>query len=83
MIRATHLNKQEFYLNSDLVLCIEETPDTLILMTSGERIMVQESAEELVERIVAFKRRVIDGQVALNILHHPAPERADGDGGEG
>jgi len=47
-------------LNSDLIEHIDVTPDTVITMTTGQILRVRESADEVVERIVEFRRRVFD-----------------------
>jgi flagellar protein FlbD len=61
MIRLTRLNQVEFYLNSDLVELIETTPDTVITTRHGAKFLVSEPAEEVVEKIVEFRRRVNSG----------------------
>lgn len=59
MIQLTKLNKQTFVVNSDLIEVIEETPDTVITMTTGKKFVVQESKEELISKIIAYKRQII------------------------
>jgi len=58
MIRLTRLNGRPFVLNAEQIKTIEETPDTLITLLNGERLVVQESLEEVVRRAVEFARRV-------------------------
>ena len=58
MIRLTRLNHVPLVLNSDLIEHIDVTPDTVITLTTGQILRVRESAEEVVERIVEFRRRV-------------------------
>lgn len=55
MILLTRLNHMTFYLNSDLIETIEETPDTVITLISGKKLLVVESAFEIIERIAAFR----------------------------
>jgi len=57
MIRLTRLNHVSVVLNSDLIEHIEETPDTVITLTTGQILRVRESADQVVERIVEFRRR--------------------------
>jgi flagellar protein FlbD len=59
MIPLSRLDGREFWLNDDLLVSVEETPDTLLVLTTGARVLVRESAEEVVARIVAFRRRVM------------------------
>ena len=58
MIRVTRLNDKQLVVNAELIKFVESTPDTLITMTSGDKIMVRESLEQVVERAVQYGRRV-------------------------
>jgi len=58
MIRLTRLNHVSLVLNSDLIEHIEETPDTVITLTTGQIVRVRETADQVVARIVDFRRRV-------------------------
>jgi flagellar protein FlbD len=60
MIRLTRLNHAPIVLNSDLIEHIDVTPDTVITLTTGQILRVRESADEVVERIVEFRRRMLD-----------------------
>ena len=57
MICLTRLNQKVFYLNSDLIEVVEETPDTLITMTTGKKFLVAESADAVLEKIIAFRNQ--------------------------
>jgi flagellar protein FlbD len=58
MIRLTRLNNRPLVVNSDLIKFIENAPDTVITLVSGEKIVVLESAQEVITRIVEFRRRL-------------------------
>lgn len=58
MIRLTRLNHVPMVLNSDLIEHIDVTPDTVITLTGGQILRVRESADEVVERIVDYRRRI-------------------------
>jgi flagellar protein FlbD len=58
MIRVTRLNSSPLILNSDLIEHIEATPDTVITLTTGQSVRVRESADEVMERIVEFRRAI-------------------------
>jgi flagellar protein FlbD len=58
MIRLTRLNRVPLVLNSDLIEHIEATPDTVITLTTGQIVRVLETADEVIERIVEFRRRI-------------------------
>jgi flagellar protein FlbD len=62
MIRLTRLNHVPLIINADLIEYVETTPDTVIVMTSGEKLLVVESADEVIERVIQF-RRSIAGQL--------------------
>ncbi len=56
MIRLTRLNQSPFVLNAELIRTVEETPDTTITLTTGERMMVAESMDEVVTRATEYGR---------------------------
>ncbi len=58
MIRLTRLNGKPFVMNAELVKFVEETPDTVITMRDGDRIVVREKAGEVVERAIEYSRSV-------------------------
>lgn len=57
MIPLTRLNQQELILNCDLIKCIEHAHDTVVTLLNGEKLTVQETPAEIVEYVVAFRRR--------------------------
>jgi flagellar protein FlbD len=65
VIHLTRLNSQAFAINSDLIKFIENAPDTVLTLTNGEKIIVRESTEQVVERIIAFRRAVIAGLLSI------------------
>ena len=58
MIRLTRLKGGPFLLNPDLIEHVEVTPDTVINLTTGHQFMVRESAEEVVSRVLEFRRAI-------------------------
>jgi flagellar protein FlbD len=71
MIQLTRLNQKALTVNSDLIKFVENTPDTVITLVSGEKFVVLESAATIVERVVEFRRRLLDG-LLFNGLSSPA-----------
>lgn len=57
MIQLTRLHNVPFHVNSDLIETIEETPDTIITMTTGKKMVVEESAAVIVEKIINFRNQ--------------------------
>ncbi|MHC1750488.1 MAG: flagellar FlbD family protein [Cellulosilyticaceae bacterium] len=59
MISVTKLNMQQFIINSDLIETIEETPDTVVTMTTGRKFVIKETQEDIVNKIIAYKRKIL------------------------
>ncbi len=58
MIKLTKLDGKVFYLNPHLVETIESTPDTVITISGGRKLLVQEQAETIIEAIVSYRRNI-------------------------
>ena len=56
MIKLTQLNGHSIVVNCDLIEFVEQTPDTLVSLTTGKKIMVRESDDEVVRLAAAFRR---------------------------
>jgi flagellar protein FlbD len=83
MIHLTRLNQAPLVVNADLIEHIEMTPDTVIVLTTGQKILVRESAEEIIEKVVRFRRSLLEGLPVMtacaSITTRPAgPSGADG-----
>lgn len=59
MIKLTRLDGSEIFVNDDLIEMVEETHDTHITLSNGNRYVVLESAAVLIERIISFKAKII------------------------
>ncbi len=59
MIRVTRLNGTSFVLNSEFIETVEATPDTVISTTTGKKFVVAETVEEIVERVINYKGRIL------------------------
>jgi flagellar protein FlbD len=69
MIKLTKLGGEPFVLNADLICYVEARPDTFVTLTTGERMVVAESMDEVVRRAVAY-------QQAKHLLPPPARDAA-------
>ena len=58
MIRLTRLNERPLVVNAELIKFVEETPDTVITLRDNEKILVRESAETVIERVIEYSRSV-------------------------
>ena len=71
MIYLTRLNHIPVVLNSDLIEYIETTPDTVISLTTGQKLMVLESTEDVIARVVQFRRSIL--VCPAEVREQPAP----------
>jgi len=58
MIKLTLYNDSDIVVNADLIESVERTPDTLISLTTGKKVMVKESVEQVINEVVAFRRAI-------------------------
>ncbi len=56
MIQLTRLDGEAFILNAELIKYVEQRPDTFITLTLGDRIVVAETSEEVLERTIEYHR---------------------------
>lgn len=61
MIQLTRLNNHPLVVNSDLIKFVEQAPDTVITLVNGDKIVVRETAQDVLERVVQFRRSVLQG----------------------
>jgi len=59
MIHLTRLNHVPLIVNSDLIEHVEVTPDTVVALTTGQKFLVLESAEDVVEKVIEFRRAIL------------------------
>ena len=69
MITLTRLQGHQFILNANLILDVEARPDTFISLTTGDRIVVTESPDEVLRRVVAWE------QAKHLVPHHPTASK--------
>lgn len=58
MIDVTRMNGKQFTLNSDLIETIEETPDTVLTLTTGKKIIVKESRQEIKNLVILYRKDI-------------------------
>lgn len=61
MIRLTRLNSQPLAVNSDLIKFVENAPDTVLTLITGEKVVVRETTDQVIERMIEFRRAVLAG----------------------
>lgn len=67
MIKLTKFNGLRFFLNAEIIRSVESTPDTVITLLSGEKILVKESPEEVTGKIIAYKRKVHNPDLDIDL----------------
>jgi flagellar protein FlbD len=65
MIWLTRLNQSPFVLNAEQITHLEVTPDTVIFLTDGQKIVVCETAQDVVDRVVAYRRSILQASPIL------------------
>jgi len=58
MIKVTRLNGSEVMVNAELVETVDAHPDTVIVLSNGNKIIVQEPVQKVVEKILDYRRKV-------------------------
>ncbi|HUZ48999.1 MAG TPA: flagellar FlbD family protein [Candidatus Dormibacteraeota bacterium] len=58
MIQLIRLNGQAVMVNSDLIESLEETPDTVVTLTSGNKLIVRDRMAQVQQKIIDFKRKI-------------------------
>lgn len=65
MINVTRLDHKTIYVNANMIVFIEQSPDTIISLINQDKLVVRESAPEVVDRIVAYMRRIHEAPYIL------------------
>jgi len=58
MIKVTRFNTNVVAVNADLIELVEATPDTMITLTNGKKILVRETLDEIISRVIAYRQQV-------------------------
>jgi flagellar protein FlbD len=81
MIQLTRLNNQPLIVNSDLIKFVEHAPDTVLTLVTGEKVVVRETSDEVLQKITSFRRGILAGlgaekssDAAANPPCYPAAE---------
>ena len=66
MIKVTTLHDNQFIINADLIELIEKTPDTIITLTTGKKIIVKESLDEVLQKVIEYRQQTRQVDVKRN-----------------
>ena len=58
MINITKLNGVQLTINSDYIETVEETPDTVITMSTGRKLIVKESRQEIINLVKSYRKEI-------------------------
>jgi len=56
MVKLTRLNNTILIVNAELIEFIESTPDTIVTLTTGRKVVVRETVEDVIDKVVLYKR---------------------------
>lgn len=79
MIELTRLNGTPLGVNCDLIKFVESSPDTMLTLVTGEKIVVRESCAVVIERVIAYRAQLLREAGASTVpktLSHMAAESA-------
>ncbi len=60
MITVTRINNQPITINADLIEFVESTPDTIISTITGKKILVKDSVEEVINKVIAYRQKCFE-----------------------
>jgi len=66
MVPLSRLDGSQLFVNAEMIEFIEMAPNTVVSLTNGKKLIVRESAEEIISRVVDYKRRIIGVGAAIN-----------------
>ena len=59
MIRLTRLNDTEFIINAEMIEFVEATPDTIVTLPTGRKVLARDSIDDIIDKVVEYKRRAL------------------------
>jgi flagellar protein FlbD len=66
VILVTRLNGSQFYINAELIEVVESTPDTVISLVNGVKMIVHEPADVIVERVIRYRQQIYSQTIFNN-----------------
>ena len=66
MITLKKLNGSEFTINAELIETVEASPDTVISLVTGNRYLVRENVQEVIQKVLEYRERVYSRRKAVN-----------------
>lgn len=72
MITVHRLNGSELVINADLIESVEATPDTVITLTTGKKIVVADAVDHVIDAVISFRRAI--GVNLPRVVKRPSPD---------
>lgn len=63
MIPLVRLDGSEVVVNAELIATVEKTPDTMLTLTTGHHLLVKESVDDVVARVIEYRRKIAAGPI--------------------
>jgi len=63
LIRLTRINKSSLAINADLIKFVEAAPDTVITLSTGEKVVVAEGVDQIIGLVIEFRRLILAGML--------------------
>ncbi len=60
MVKVTRLAGDSVYINADLIEFVESTPDTMITLTTGRKIIINEGVEYVIDAIIDYRKKLLE-----------------------
>ena len=73
MIKVRSLNGSEIVVNAELIRTVEATPDTVITLSSGHRLIVRDSVDDVIRRVIDYRREIRRGVPHLLVEANAGP----------
>lgn len=65
MIQFTRFNDSTFYVNPELIETVEETPDTVVTLTTGRKFIVRESAAQITDMVIGYRQKIFSNGIVI------------------
>ncbi|MCM1321092.1 MAG: flagellar FlbD family protein [Bacteroides sp.] len=62
MIEVMRLNGTKYWVNPHLIECLEQNPDVTLVMLSGKKLVVKNTPEDIIEKIINYRNRLLSFQ---------------------
>lgn len=84
MIELTRLNGHPIAVNAELIKFVEQNPDTVITLVTGDKLVVRETAPDVMQRVVIYRRNLLksDAPPSFSEYHHKSESAGDAPSGE-